>query len=130
MEMKLNRAMRLRGEGYNCAQAVLIPFSEELGIGEDTLAVLTAGLGGGAGQGELCGVANALAIAEGVILHDSTPEGKKRAVAGASRMGKEFSKPYGGCITCRDLKGKCGKTCHELVGEGVKLLFKRLEYED
>ncbi len=118
--------MRLRQEGYNCSQSVLIPFSDELHYDAESLAIITSALGSGVGQGELCGVANALAIGEGIINSDSNPEGKKKAMAGARKLCETFKEPHGGCIRCVDLKGKCGKTCHELVAQGVSIFYDRL----
>ncbi|MDE5874876.1 MAG: C-GCAxxG-C-C family protein, partial [Muribaculaceae bacterium] len=122
MDEKVAHGMCLRDEGYNCAQAVLMPFSPELGIPADILAIISSGLGSGVGQGELCGVANALAIAEGIIRNDSSAEGKKEAMAGARDLCRAFSSPYEGCVTCKTLKGRWGRTCNQLVAEGIKLI--------
>ena len=39
----------------NCAQAVVIPFAEELGIPEETAMKFADGFGGGMKQGSVCG---------------------------------------------------------------------------
>ena len=42
--------------GYNCAQAVLLAFSDELEIDEKTLALISSSFGGGMGRmREVCG---------------------------------------------------------------------------
>ena len=40
---------------YNCAQSVLMPYSEELGITKEQAAALAANFGSGMGCGSVCG---------------------------------------------------------------------------
>lgn len=123
-EKRMARAKELHALGYNCAQCVLMSVHDMVGIDEHTAATLSAGLGAGVGRGEICGVANALAIATGLRMNDDACDGKKRVMPESIRLLKEFSAPCGGCITCRDLKGKCGRSCDDLISEGVALLCR------
>ena len=125
-EERIDKALALRKEGYNCAQAVMMAFPDITGIDDKTAALMTAPLGAGVACGEICGVANAMAIVQGFITADPNPDGKKKAMPAAKQLLTEFSKPFGGCITCRDLKGKCGKSCDELVASGVRILANSL----
>ena len=72
--------------------------------------------------GEICGVANAMAVSEGLILSNPAPDGKLKAMPTARKLLQKFSDSCGGCITCHDLKGKCGKSCDELIAEGIRIL--------
>lgn len=121
-EERLEKALELRKLGYNCAQCVLMSSCEITGIDERTSALIGAGLGAGVASGEICGVANALAIAAGLKAGISAPDGKKTVMPAAKKLCNAFSAPYGGKITCRDLKGKCGATCEELIASGISML--------
>ena len=123
---RIDKALGLRKEGYNCAQTVMMAFPDATGVDDNTAAVMTASLGGGVACGEICGVANAIAIAQGFITGDDSPTGKKKAMPAAKHLLDEFSRPFGGCLTCRELKGKCGKTCEELIAAGINILDNSL----
>ena len=76
MSKYIARAKELRAivtPHYNCGQAVILPFAEEMGIPADLVMRFTANFGGGMKCGALCG-----AVAGGVTvlaLHGlSTPE--------------------------------------------------------
>lgn len=122
MTKNQEEALNLRKEGYNCAQCVLMACNDILGITKETAALIAAGLGSGVARGEICGVANALAIAEGLRTNDATPSGKLKVMPRAKAICDRFAEPYGGKITCRDLKGKCGATCPELICQGISIL--------
>ena len=76
MSKYIARAKELRAivtPHYNCGQAVLLPFTEEMGLPNDLVMRFAANFGGGMKTGALCG-----AVAGGVTalaLHGlSTPE--------------------------------------------------------
>ena len=50
MESHGQRAKAYFLEGYNCAQSVLLAFTDELGLDRDTALLLTASFGGGMGR--------------------------------------------------------------------------------
>lgn len=122
MTERETEALRLRQQGYNCSQCVLMACDDIIGIDREMAARLSAGLGSGVARGEICGVANSLAIAEGFRQGDSTPGAKLKVMPNVKRLCDRFSDPYGGKITCRDLKGKCGRSCEELICEGIRIL--------
>ncbi len=119
---RIKKAMELRGSGYNCAQTVLMVFTDATGVDIDMSANIGAALGAGVATGEICGVANAMAVSEGLILSNPAPDGKLKAMPAARKLLQKFSDSCGGCITCHDLKGKCGKSCDELIAEGIRIL--------
>ena len=76
MSKYITRAQELRAivdPHYNCGQAVLLPFTEEMGLPNDLVMRFAANFGGGMKTGALCG-----AVAGGVTalaLHGlSTPD--------------------------------------------------------
>lgn len=115
-------AGELHGQGYSCAQCVLMAYAPECCISGETAARIGAGLGAGVSCGEICGVASAMAVVAGLRGSDSGPMSKKAAMAETRRLLDSFSKSFGGKVACRDLKGKCGVSCNELIERGVELL--------
>lgn len=58
MSIYLDKAKELRGitdVHYNCAQSVLIPFADAVGISPDTAYRVAADFGGGMKMGSVCG---------------------------------------------------------------------------
>ena len=50
---------------YNCAQAVLIPFAEDMGLSREQANALAADFGGGMGCGSMCGAVTGALMALG-----------------------------------------------------------------
>lgn len=62
---KREQAMQNFKNGYNCAQAVLLAFSDELEIDEKTLALISSSFGGGMGRmREVCGAVSGMFMVE------------------------------------------------------------------
>lgn len=124
------RSIDLHSKGYNCAQSVLLCFSEELGLDEDTAAAITMGMGAGmGGAGEICGVASAMAAAAARILEKEN--GKKPEKAEVYALVKElltdFKNSNEGRIRCPELKAPGAvRNCSELICQGVEILHNRL----
>lgn len=73
------RAAALRGcldTHYNCAQAVLIPFAEEMGLTTEQAAAVAAHFGSGMRMGATCGAVTGALMALGIL-------GKKEPAARA-----------------------------------------------
>lgn len=113
---------KLHHEGYSCSQCVLMALADKLGIDNETAAKIGAGLGAGVAVGEICGAASAMAIAEGLRQNDSSADSKKGVMPKVGKLIREFANTYDGRVTCRDLKGKCGATCDELIAKAIRLL--------
>ena len=61
------KAGELFHEGYNCAQAVIAVFAEEVGLDMDTAMKFGASFGGGLGKmREVCGAVSGMAMAAGM----------------------------------------------------------------
>ena len=95
-------------QGYNCAQAVLLTFSDLLGADAET--VLRAGtpLGGGMGRlREVCGAVSAMFMILGMLYGYETPEtGTAKTVlyGRVQELAGNFEKRFGS-IVCRELLG-------------------------
>lgn len=122
-EERIQKAMELRAQGYNCAQSVVLAFPDKTGIDMDTAARCCNALGTGvAASGEICGVANGIAIAVGLTL-TSHPSEKVHATKLVRPLLGKFSELNGQRVRCSDLKGKEGvRPCNELIAQGISLL--------
>lgn len=117
-----DKALELRGKGYNCAQCVLMALAPKVGIDDETAARICSGLGSGVGgSGQICGAANALAMAES-CLHGTAPTDKVEAMKAVRKLIDRFSAENGDRINCCDLKGKEGiRPCNELIAQAVEI---------
>ena len=82
-------------KGYNCAQAVLIPFAEKKGISAAQATAITANFGSGMRAGLTCG-----AITGGLMALGLYDAGDAEASAEFMRRMKDL---HGGLSDCRDL---------------------------
>lgn len=124
---RLAQASELRAKGYNCAQCVIMSFNDLTGLDASTAARTGAGLGAGVGAlGEICGVANGMAIVEGLVGGDH-PEDKKTAMARSKDVVGCFAAANSGCLRCRELKRPgAPKSCDTLIAEGIEILHDAL----
>ena len=84
-------------QGYNCAQAVLLAFCDDLGFDEQTALMLASPFGGGIGRmREVCGTVTGMYMALGLAR-------------GYSEQLAERFKEDNGSIICRDLLGMRAK---------------------
>ena len=102
------KAKALFEEGYNCSQAVVLSFSDILGIDEKTLSLLASGFGGGMGRmREVCGAVSGMFMAANLLNGYSSPaddEKKKATYAMIQELAAQF-KSENGSIICRELLG-------------------------
>lgn len=123
LNQRKEEALALRQEGFNCAQSVLMVFDDIIGMDKDTLCRLASGLGTGVGgSGELCGVPNAMAIAQG---YQFPPEAKAKVASmkRARALMEEFKNYSGGKLRCADIKGSDQPIpCNNLILKGIEIL--------
>lgn len=113
-ELRLNeskraqRAMQLFNEGYNCAQAVFLTFSDLYEMDEKHALMLSSSFGGGMGRlREVCGTVSGMFMVCGMLYGYDDPkefEGKKELYQRIQKLAKEFEE-YNGSIICRTLLG-------------------------
>ena len=103
---KGEKAVKLFKEGYNCAQAVVGAFEEELGLSREELFKISSSFGGGMGRlREVCGAVSGMFMVAGLVAGYSDPcdqTAKKNHYALIQRMAKCFSDEFGSII-CREL---------------------------
>lgn len=103
---KGEEAKRLFLSGYNCAQAVFLTFSDELGLEKETALKISAGFGGGMGRlREVCGAVSGMFMALGLKYASADPSdhaAKTRLYTHIQEMARQF-KEENGSIICREL---------------------------
>ena len=128
---KTIEALSLHKKGFNCAQAVLLPFAEELGLGRQTAMTIAEGFGAGMGGCKLtCGALSAAIMIAGMKNSSGDlmlPNSKASTYALCREINEAFEKEIGSCI-CSEIKGittgKPLKTCDECIMAGAKLAEK------
>ena len=128
---KTIEALTLHKKGFNCAQAVLLPFSEELGLDRKTAMAIAEGFGAGMGGCKLtCGALSAAIMIAGMKNSSRDlmlPNSKTSTYALCREINEAFEKEIGSCI-CGEIKGiatgKPLKTCDECIMAGAKLAEK------
>lgn len=125
LQSRINRALSLRSEGYNCAQCVAMVFDDVTGQPAELLARVTAGLGSGvAGLQEVCGAVTAMAVVEGLISFKE-PQDKKRVYDTVRGYSEQFRHINCG-IVCHELKHPGAKPCPYLIVDAVTILHNAL----
>ncbi len=92
-------------QGYNCCQAVLLAFADEIGLDKQTLLKTGYSFGGGIGRmREVCGTVSAIAIAAGLIFGTDELDKDKKAAHYSliQNLAAQF-KEENGSIVCREL---------------------------
>ncbi len=141
------RARDLFHEGYNCAQAVFLAFSDSYDIDEETAIKLSSSFGGGMGRlREVCGAVSGMFMVAGTLYGYSDPkagEEKGKHYERIQALAKEFQEANGSII-CRDLlglnKGKDKpkpeertqeyykkRPCEDLVGMAASIMEQYME---
>ena len=104
---KKEEALNLFNNGFNCSQAVLSVFCEDLGLDKKTALRISTGFGGGFRKGEVCGAVSGaimtLGLKNGHFIEGDT-ESKNKAYA----LTKEFIRRFedkNESIICKRLLG-------------------------
>lgn len=92
---------------YNCAQSVLIPFAQDMGLSEEQANALTLNFGGGMGCGSVCGAITGAFVAMGGL---NMPQEKR------VQLLREFRQAHGQ-VECAQLLREAAqrgeeKKCH------------------
>ena len=121
---KRDLAVQYKHSGYNCAQAVIAAYADELGIDLKTARALGAGFGAGMGtMGATCGALCGAQIVLGLSKKE-TP-----VMSSARRLYSAFLERCGATV-CMDLKGiATGRmicSCDDCVANATEILGELL----
>ena len=93
-------------KGYNCAQAVVVAFSDVTGLEEDFSARMASSFGGGMGRmREVCGAVSGMLMVAGLLYgYDSFDDdtAKKAHYSLVQNLAGQFREQVGS-IVCRDI---------------------------
>ncbi len=108
MSARGDKAKELFKEGYNCAQAVMVAYSDVTGLDEETSAMLASGFGGGMGRmREVCGAVSGMFMVYSYVNGYSNPSdnaGKMRTYEDIQALAASF-RDQNGSIICKELLG-------------------------
>lgn len=100
------KAVELFEGGYNCAQAVLGAFAENIGLTAEQALKISSAFGGGVGrQREICGACSGMLMAYGMLYgYDTAETGDKKAelYENTRALCARFAE-INGSIICRDI---------------------------
>ena len=92
--------------GYNCSQAVVVAFCDELGMTEAQAARMASSFGGGMGRmREVCGAVSGMLLVAGILYGYDTPGddvSKKRHYTLVQQLAGQFREEVGS-IVCREI---------------------------
>ena len=110
---KGEKAKSLFMDGYNCAQAVLGAFCDDLGLDFDMAMKLSSGFGGGMGRlREVCGAVSGMFMVFDMKYGYTSPtdkNGKMELYSHVQNLAKKFE-AENGSIICRELLGLTEKS--------------------
>ncbi len=138
MDQQQTRAQKLARarykEGYNCAEAVLRAFREELNLDLDDNAIkIATGFGGGFGQaGCACGALSGAVMVLSLLQGRTSADQSREAIYTSAREFHNIFAGHFGATCCRALnRNKYGtpeqkSTCYRITGETAELLAQYL----
>ena len=124
---KLDLAMNFHAQGYNCAQAVALPFCEEMGLDAAVVKKATEGFGAGmGGRTQTCGALSGAIFVAGMLSASPTdPASKMDTYKVCGQMSADFVAHCGSGV-CEVIKGLTGGkmlcSCNDCIAYGVKLV--------
>ena len=124
---KLDLAMEYHQKGYNCAQAVALPFCEEMGLDESVVKCAAEGFGAGmGGRTQTCGALSGAVLVAGVLCADpQNPGSKMDTYRVCGGMSDKFVAHCGSGV-CEVIKGLTGGemlcSCNDCIAYGVQLV--------
>ena len=123
-------AIRIHGEGFNCAQCVLCACGKYTGLDRNRLLALAGGFGGGVRCGEICGAISGAVMALGLAAPFADGDDRE-AMARIGALTKQatgaFREKYG-VVRCLELK-RAGVPGDELIAFGAEKVEKILNEE-
>ena len=102
---RAERAAQLFVDGYNCAQAVAMAFSDLVGLDETLIAKMASSFGGGMGRmREVCGAVSGMLLVTGTLYGYAEDEGnvKMEHYALVQELAGKF-REKNGSIICREI---------------------------
>lgn len=124
LEKKLQMAKDLHAQGFNCAQAVGVPFAEELGMPKELAIKALEGFGAGMGNREqACGALSGAIFVAGLKNADGkSAVTKADTYALSANLCESFEKKCG-AIPCKTIKAEGKTSCDACIECGIRLAY-------
>ena len=126
---RVEKALNFHKKGYNCCQAVLCTFCEEIGLDEETAFKLSEGLGLGVGDTYgTCGAVTGMALVLGMINSSGNLESPNSKASSYKKVREvnELFRHKNGSTICREIKGidtgKVLRSCDGCIEDAVKIV--------
>ncbi|HIX26091.1 MAG TPA: C-GCAxxG-C-C family protein [Candidatus Barnesiella excrementigallinarum] len=149
IEQRAEKARALFHEGYNCAQSVVLAYSDLFDLDPSLAASISAPLGGGMGRlREVCGAVSGMFMVAGLYYKNDVPSdmGKRKLVYATVQELAQKSTALNGSIICRELLGLDHKSdaptpearteayykrrpCADYVASAARLIGEKLNEE-
>ena len=142
---KASLAKKYFKDGYNCCQAVVLAFLDEIDIDKETALALSSSFGGGVGRlREICGAVSGMCIVAGLKYGYISPTDNNQKAdhyALIQKLAKDFEE-RNGSIVCKVLTGiekdnhipternsefYKKRPCAELVYDAAEIMQKVIE---
>lgn len=123
-----NRAEEYFREGYNCAQAVALAFSDKVNIDKETLLKAVSVFGGGVGGlREMCGAVSGTIFIYGLLkgYNDPTDNAAKTELYKDIQEIANRNKEVNGSYICKELLAMKDITSSNLPSERTEEYYKR-----
>lgn len=128
MSSKGEQAKAFFKEGYNCTQAVVLAFCDEIGIEKEKLLCMVSSFGGGMGRmREVCGAVSGMFFVAGALYGYDDPkdmQAKKEHYARIQELAAQF-RAETGSIICREMLGMEGKDHAPVPSERTAEYYKK-----
>lgn len=132
IETRVEKALQLHKDGYNCAQAVVCAYCDLFDLDEETAFKMSEGFGYGmGGLMETCGAVSGMFMLAGFSNSSGRAKDKtiKQTYPLVKTLGRSFAEKNGSLI-CRTLKGKDGgeilRSCDGCIQDCAELIEKFL----
>lgn len=133
IEERVELARKFHNEGYNCAQSVVMAYSDLLPVEKKVAEKISLPFGRGlAGYREVCGCVSAMSLLVGMLLqYQQQSTSNKDYFAMVQTMGEKFREENGE-IVCKKLLGlepgstKEKKPCNDYVACAARIVGENL----
>ena len=130
LEQKILEANELHNKGFNCAQAVAMPFAKEFDLDPALVARAMEGFGAGmGGRAQACGALSGVVFLAGLKNSDGNldaPASKQSTYKISADVCEKFKKECGSTV-CKDIKSINARSCPECIEYGIKLATEILK---
>lgn len=132
METRVQKAIDLHHQGYNCAQAVVCAYCDLFGMDEETAFKASEAFGFGMGQMEVCGALSGACMLAG-IKNSGGLGAVGKTKADTYKINRTLAKAFrekAQSTICRELKGvdtgTVLRTCNDCVEDAARIVEEYL----